>query len=329
VDRRAFIGTLAGGLFAAALAAEAQQAARIYRIGILSPFSSSFGPGPSFDTFRQTLRQLGYVEGRTLTFEYRWADGRYDQLPRLASDLLRLHVDLIFSAWSTPAALATQKATGTTPVVFAGVGDAVGVGLVASLARPGGNITGSTFITEETIGKQLELLKTVIPGLTRVGVVVNPANPVYGPVLRDSEAPARALGLQLEVVGVQRAEDFEPAFQAAIKRHVGGLVILRDAVLLANQVRLLTLAATTRLPAMYGNREFVDRGGLMSYGPSLVEMYRRAAYLVDKMLRGAKPADLPVEQAATFELVINLKTAKVLGLTIPPSLLQRADQVIE
>jgi ABC-type uncharacterized transport system substrate-binding protein len=159
--------------------------------------------------------------------------------------------------------------------------------------------------------------------------VVNPANPVYGPVLRDSEVPARALGLQLEVVGVQRAEDFEPAFRAAIKRHVGGLVVLRDAVLLANQARLLTLVATARLPAMYGNREFVDRGGLMSYGPSLVEMYRRAAYLVDKILKGAKPADLPVEQATTFELVINLKTAKALGLTIPPSLLQRADQVIE
>jgi ABC-type uncharacterized transport system substrate-binding protein len=329
MERRAFVGIFAGGLLAAPLAGSGQNARPSYRIGILSPFPSSFGPGPSFETFRQTFRGLGYVEGRTIALEYRWADGRYDQLPRLAAELVRLHVDVIFSAWSTPAALATQKATSTTPVVFAGVGDAVGVGLVASLARPGGNITGSTFITEETIGKQLELLKNVIPGLTRVGVVVNPANPVYGPVLRDSEAPARALGLQLEVVGVQRAEDFESAFRDAIKRHVGGLVVLRDTVLLANQARLLTLAATTRLPAMYGNRDFVDGGGLMSYGPSLVEMYRRAAYLVDKILKGAKPADLPVEQATTFELVINLKTAKALGLTIPASLLQRADHVID
>ena len=329
MDRRTFLGTLAGSLLTAPIVGEAQQARPPYRIGILSPFSSSIGPGPSFETFRQTLQTLGYVEGRNIALEYRWADGRYDQLPRLAAELVRLRVDVIFSAWSTPAALAIKKATSTKPVVFAGVGDAVGVGLVASLARPGGNVTGATFITEDTIGKQLELLKDMIPGLGRVGVVVNPANPVYVPVLRDSEAPARALGLHLEVVGVQGAEDFELAFRAAIKRQVGGLVVLRDQVLLANQERLLTLAATARLPAMYGNREFVDGGGLMSYGPSLVEMYRRAAYLVDKILRGAKPADLPIEQATKFELVINLKAARTLGLTIPPSLLQRADQVIE
>ena len=329
MDRRAFIGALTGGLLAAPLAGQGQTTEQLHRVGVLSPFSSSFGPGPSFGTFRQTLRELGYIEGRNIALEYRWADGRYDQLARLAAELARLRVNVIFSAWSTPAALAAKKVTSSSPIVFAGVGDAVGVGLVASLARPGGNVTGSTFITEETIGKQLELLKDVIPSLTRVGVVVNPANPVYVPVLRDSEAPARALGLHLEVVGVQGAEDFELAFRAAIKRQVGGLVVLRDQVLLANQERLLTLAATARLPAMYGNRELVDGGGLMSYGPSLVEMYRRAAYLVDKILRGAKPADLPIEQATKFELVINLKAARTLGLTIPPSLLQRADQVIE
>src|SRR5713226_752942 len=311
------------------LAVTAQQPQKVPRVGVLSPFSASFGAGPSFEAFRRALRELGYVEGRDVALEYRWADGRPDRLADLAAELVRLRSDVIFSAWGTPAALATKKATKTIPVVFNGVGDAVGVGLVSSLALPGGNVTGSTFITEETIGKQLELLKAVVPRLARVGVVVNPANPVYGPVLRASEAPARALGLHLQVVGVQGAEDFERAFRAAIKGHVDGLVILRDPVLITNQARLLALAATARLPAMYGMREFVDSGGLMSYGPSLVEMYRRAAYLVDKILKGTKPADLPVEQTTKFELVINLKTAKALGLTIPQSLLQRADQVIE
>jgi putative tryptophan/tyrosine transport system substrate-binding protein len=329
MERRRFIATLAGGLLGSPLAAEAQQAAKGYRVGVLSPFSSSFGPGPSFEAFRQTLRELGYVEGRNIALEYRWADGGYDRLPGLSAELVRLRVDVIFSAWSTPAALATKKATSTIPIVFAGVGDAVGVGLIASLARPAGNVTGSTFITEETIGKQLELLKAVVPRIARVGVVINPVNPVYSLVLRASEAPARALGLRLEVVGVHGGEDLERAFRAAIKGHVDGLVVLRDAVLITNQARLLTLTATARLPAMYGMREFVDSGGLMSYGPSLVEMYRRAAYLVDKILKGAKPADLPVEQTTKFELVINLKTAKALGLTIPQSLLLRADEVIQ
>jgi putative ABC transport system substrate-binding protein len=330
MERRRFMATLAGGLLGSARSpAEAQQAGKVYRVGVLSPFSSSFGPGPSFEAFRQTLRELGYVEGRNIALEYRWADGRYDRLPDLTAELVGLRVNVIFSAWSTPAALATKKATSTIPIVFAGVGDAVGVGLIASLARPGGNVTGSTFITEETIGKQLELLKAVVPRIARVGVVINPVNPVYSVVLKASEAPARALGLQLEVVGVQGAEDLERTFRAAIKGHVDGLVVLRDPVLIANQARLLTLTATARLPAMYGMREFVDSGGLISYGPSLVEMYRRAAYLVDKILKGAKPADLPVEQTTKFELVINLKTAKALGLTIPQSLLLRADEIIQ
>jgi putative ABC transport system substrate-binding protein len=327
-ERRAFLVAIGGVLCAAPLAVEAQQPGKVRRIGVLSPFSSALGPGPSFATFRQTLRDLGYLEGRHITLDYRWADGRYDRLPGLIADLVRLRVDVIFSAWSTPAALATKNATSTIPVVFAGVGDAVGVGVVESLIRPGGNITGATFITEETISKQLELLKEVVPRVARIGVVINPVNPVYGPVLRASEGPARALGLQLEVVGVQGAEDLERAVQAA-KRKVDGFVVLRDSVLIENQARLLAIMATTRLPAMYGMREFVDSGGLVSYGPSLVDMYRRAAYLVDKILRGAKPSDLPVEQATKFELVINLKTAKALGLTVPPSLLQRADQVIE
>jgi len=311
------------------LAVTAQQPQKVPRVGVLSPFSASFGAGPSFEAFRRALRELGYVEGRDVALEYRWADGRPDRLADLAAELVRLRSDVIFSAWGTPAALATKKATKTIPVVFNGVGDAVGVGLVESLARPGGNVTGSTFITEETIGKQLELLKAVIPRIARVGVVVNPSNPVYGPVLRASEAPAKALGLQLRVVGVQSADDFESALRGAVQEHVAGLVVLRDSVLITNQSRLLTLAAASRLPAMYGMREFVDGEGLMSYGPSLVEMYKRAAYLVDKILRGAKPANLPVEQATKFELVINLKTAKILGLTIPQSVLVRADEIIQ
>ena len=316
-------------LLAASLGASAQPPQKVYRVGVLSPFSSSFGTGPSFEAFRQTLRELGYVDGRNLVLEHRWADERYERLPALAGELVRLRVDVVVSAWGTPTALATKKATATVPIVFAGVGDAVGVGVVASLARPGGNVTGSTFITQETIGKQLELLKAVVPKVTRVGAVVNPRNPVYGPILRASEAPARALGLHLTIVGVERAEDFESAVLAAMRARVDGLVVLRDPVLIANQSRLVMLAANNRLPAIYGIRDFVERGGLMSYGPSVVEMYRGAAYLVDKILRGVKPADLPVEQATKFEFAINAKTANALGLTLSPSLLQRADLVIE
>jgi putative ABC transport system substrate-binding protein len=321
--------TLALAFFAAPLAVRAQQPQKVYRVGVLSPFSASFGPGPSFEAFRQTFRELGYVDGRNVALEYRWADGRSDRLPDLAAELVQLRVDVIFSAWGTPAALATKKATSTIPIVFAGVGDAVGVGLVASLARPGGNATGSTFITEDTTGKQLELLKEVVPRVSRVGVVVNPSNPLYGPVLRASEAPARALGLDLTVVGVQRAEDFESAFQAAIQGHVDGLVVSRDTVLQINRAQLLALVANSRLPAVYGMREFVDSGGLLSYGPSLVEMYQRSASVVNKILRGAKPSDLPVEQTTKFELVINLKTAQALGITIPPHLLMLADEVLQ
>src|SRR5262249_28218728 len=214
LDRRDFLVGFTASLLTAPLAAEAQQAGKTYRIGILSPFSRSFGPAPSFEAFRQTLRELGYVDGRNVAFEYRWADGRDDRLPVLAAELIRTQVDVIFSAWGTPAALATKKATRSVPIVFAGVGNAVGVGMDASLAHPGGNATGSTFITEETVAKQLELLKAVAPRASRVAVVVNPGNPVYGPMLRASEAPARALGLDLAIVRIQRAEDLDGAFAA-------------------------------------------------------------------------------------------------------------------
>jgi len=311
------------------LAAEVRQPNKVYRIGVLSPFSASFGPGPSFDAFPKALRELGYVEGRNISFEYRWADGQFNRLPELAAELVRLRVDVIFTAWGTLTALASKKATGTVPIVFAGVGDAVGVGLVPSLAHPGGNLTGSTFITEETIGKQLQFLKEVVPGISRIGVVINPSNPVYGPILKASEAPARVLGLELSVVGVERSEDFESAFRKAIQTRVDGLVVLRDPLLQINQTRILMLAADSRLPAIYGMREFAESGGLMSYGPNLAEMYRRAAALVERIFKGASPADLPIEQPTKFELIVNLKTAKALGLTIPQSLLLRADEVIQ
>ena len=209
------------------------------------------------------------------------------------------------------------------------MGDAVGVGLVSSLAHPGGNLTGSTFITEETIGKQLQLLQEIVPTISGIGVVINSSNPVYGPILRASEAPARALNLKLVVVGVEQSDDFESAFRIAIQARVDGFVVLRDPLLLINRTQILTLVANSRLPAVYGMREFVDSGGLVSYGPDLAEMYRRAAYLMDKILKGATPADLPIEQPTRFELVINLKTAKALGLTIPQTVLARADEVIQ
>jgi putative ABC transport system substrate-binding protein len=301
----------------------------VARLGVLSPFFPSIGPSPAFDAFSQTMRELGWIEDQNIVFEYRWAEGRADRLPALAAELTRLKPDLIFSAWGTPAALAAKNASATIPIIFAGVGDAVGVGLVKSLAQPGANITGSTFISEETIAKQLDLLRETVPTLSRVGVLINPTNPVYGPVLKATQAPAQAMKLELQVLGVQNATDFEGALDAASKGRVDGLVVLRDPVFIINTSRLVELAAKYRLPTLYGMSGFVVAGGLMSYGPNLRDMFRRAAYVVDKILAGAKPSDVPVEQATRFELVINLKTAKALGLDIPPTLLARADEVIE
>jgi putative ABC transport system substrate-binding protein len=241
----------------------------------------------------------------------------------------RGRLDLVFSAWGTPAALAAKNASTSTPIVFAGVGDAIGVGLVKSLAEPGANVTGSTFISEETIAKQLDLLKQTIPTLSRVGVLINPANPVYGPVLKATQVPAQAMKLHLQVLRVQNVADFDVAFDAAVNEHTDGLVVLRDPVFIINKTRLVELAAKHRLPALYGLSDFVVAGGLMSFGPNLRDMFRRAAYVVDKILTGAKPSDVPVEQATRFEFLINLKTAKALGLEIPPAMLARADEVIE
>ena len=326
--RREFIGFAILGALAGPRAVGAQTR-KVSRIGVLSPFAQSDGPAPSFHVFRDTLRELGHVEGANVAFEYRWAAGQYDRLPALAAELAQSKVDLILSAWSTPAALAAKRATTSIPVVFVGVGDAVGVELVASLARPGGNVTGSTFLSEETVGKLLQLLKEVVPRASRVAIVSNPANPVYVSMLKDVEVMGRQLNIQVVRIGIQGPGDVDAMFDSARRERLDGLVVMRDFVLITYRERLVELAARARMPVMYGMREFVDAGGLMSFEPSLSELYRRAAGLVHKILTGAKPADLPVEQSSRFELVVNLKTARTLGLTIPGPVLLRADQVIE
>jgi putative ABC transport system substrate-binding protein len=326
IGRRAFIAMLA--LTAAPRIASAQSRKTVH-IGVLSPFSASSGPAPSFQVFRDTLRELGHAEGQNLAFDYRWAEGKLERLPELAAELVRSKPDVVLSAWSTPAALAAKSATTTIPVVFIGVGDAVAVGLVASPARPGGNVTGSTFLSEETVGKQLQLLKEAVPTLARVATLTNPANPVYGVMLRGVEAMGRRINVEVTRLNIQGPGDIEPAFESARRERVGGLVVLRDPVLITHRARVVELAAKHRLPVMYGWREFVDAGGFMSFEPSLPDLHRRAAGLVDRILKGARPADLPIEQSTKFDLVINLKTARTLGLTVPRSMLLRAEQVIE
>jgi ABC-type uncharacterized transport system substrate-binding protein len=327
-SRRSFIGLAALGVLAAPRAVGAQ-ARKVSRIGVLSPFAPPDGPAPSFQVFRDTLHELGHVEGVNVSYEYRWAGGKYDRLPALATELAQSKVDLIVSAWSTPSALAAKRATTTIPVVFVGVGDAVAVELVKSLARPGANVTGSTFMSEETVGKLLQLLKEVVPRAARVGVVTNPANPVYVSILKDVEAMGRQLNVHVVRLGIQGPGDVDALFDAARRERLDGLVVMRDFVLITYRERIVELAAKSRLPVMYGMREFVDAGGLMSFEPSLSELYRRAAGLVHKILKGAKPADLPVEQSSRFELVVSLKTARTLALTIPEPVLLRADQVLE
>jgi putative ABC transport system substrate-binding protein len=326
-DRRSFIVAVLGALvFPRVVGAQVRG---VSRIGVLSPVSLPDGPAPSFTVFLEALRELGHVEGTTVSFEYRWAAGKYDRLPALATELARSKVDVIVSAWGTPGALAAKGATTTIPIVFVGVGNAVGVKLVDSLARPGGNITGSTFMSEETVGKLLQLLKEVVPRAARVGVVFNPVNPVYVSMLKGVEDLGRQLGVQVARLGIEGPGDVDAVFDSAKRERLDGLVVMRDFVLITYRERLVAEAAKARMPVMYGMREFVDAGGLMSFEPSLAELYRRAAGLVHKILAGARPADLPVEQSSRFDLVVNMKTARSLGLTIPRPVLLRADQVIE
>jgi putative ABC transport system substrate-binding protein len=322
--------TLALVILTALLAAEAQPATKVYRIGNLNPGSPLLTPH-LWEVFRQGLRELGYVEGQNLVMENRYAEGSEERLRDLAAELVRLKVDVIVAGGAT-AIRAAQYATRTIPIVMAGAGDdPVRQGFVASLAHPGGNITGLSFLGEELSGKRLELLKETVPQSTRIAVLANPAYPAYETTMHNLTGAARALGLHLHVVEVHRADELDTAFAALTQAGADAVMVIPDAVLLNSgrgQV-VADLAATHRLPVMYGWREWVVAGCLMSYGPSRPGMYRRVAIYVDKILKGAKPAELPVEQATTFELVINLKTAKALGVTMPPSLLLLADEVIQ
>jgi len=307
---------------AAPFAAEAQQAGKVYRIGFLRN-----GPSPPemIDGFRQGLRELGYIEGQSVTIEY-GVTASADQLPAAAAELARRKVDILIAS-GTPSVPPAKRATTTIPIVFVASIDPVATGIVTSLARPGGNITGLAGIHADLMGKRLELLREAVPRLSRVAVLSQATNPGTAQYVRQGELAAQALGLQLQMVAVRDAGDLERAYGEA--RSAGAGVQLDDVLFTTHRRRIVELAGKHRLPMMYGAREFVDAGGLMAYGPHWPDLYRRAAALVDKILKGAKPADLPVEQPTTFELVINLKTAKALGLTIPPSMLGRADEVIQ
>jgi len=329
MDRRRFIGTVASGLLAAPLAAEAQQAAKVPRIGYLS-INLTGGPHMT-EGFRQGLHDLGYVEGRNVVIEFRDAEGKFERLPALAAELVVLKVDVIVVG-GTVAALAAKRATRTLPIVFVSAVDPVTDGLVASLARPGGNVTGLATLAPELVGKRLEQLKQVVPGVSQVAVLWQPGalgERTEKDLREEAENAARALGVRLQFVEAQGPDDFDRAFSDMTRARAGALTVLGSSMLINERRRLVNLAAKNRLPAVYGLREYVDAGGLMSYGPNNVDLLRRAATYVDKILKGAKPGDLSVEQPTKFELVINLKTAKALGLTIPQSVLARANEVIQ
>jgi putative tryptophan/tyrosine transport system substrate-binding protein len=315
------------GLGAAPLAAFAQQAVKIPRIGLLSSFSPS-DTALWHKAFRQGLLELGWVEGKNIGIEYRYAEGRSDRLPGLAADLVRLKVDIIVAA-ITPEALAAKNATNTIPIVVASMGDPVESRLVESLAHPGGNLTGLTNIPAEQVGKRLELLKEIIPKLSRVAVLWDPQNPTSTLAWKEIQLPARQLGIQLHSLEVRSPNDLDRAFEAATKARAGALAIMPSLVFVANFKRLADFAAKSSLPSVYHLRAFADAGGLVAYGADRADLFRRAATYVDKILKGAKPADLPVQLPTKFELVINLKTAKQLGLTIPRSVLLRTDEVIQ
>ena len=325
--RRAFLGTLAGGLLARPLSVKAQETGKVSRIGLLSPFSPADATA-WHQAFRQGLRDLGWVEGKNISIESRYAEGQSDRLPGLVAELLRLKVDLIVTT-VTPDAVAAKKATRTVPIVMASAGDPVASGIVESLARPGGNITGLSQIAPELAAKRLQLLKELAPKLSRVGVIWSPQDLISSQVWKEIQRPARALGVQLHSLETRSLGEFDKAFEDAIRARVDALAILPAPVFVTNRKRIVDFAAKQRLPSIYHLREFVDSGGLIAYGPDRSDLFRRAATFVDKILRGAKPADLPVERPTKFELVINLKTAKALGLAIPQSLLLRADEVIQ
>jgi ABC-type uncharacterized transport system substrate-binding protein len=327
IDRRTFLAGTGAVLLAAPLTAEAQQAAKVVRIGYLTANVAS----DRLEAFRQGLRDLGYVEGRNLVIEYRDAEGKLERLPALAAELVALKVHVIVAA-TTVAALAATQATRTLPIVFAVASDPVTSGLVASLARPGGHVTGLSILGSQLVGKRLELLTQAVPGISRVAVLRHPGTSgesTAKDMLKEAEVAGRALGVRLQVVEARGPADIDRAFSDMIRARAGALTVLVSTMFVTERRRLVDLAAKNQLPAVYPWKEYVDAGGLMAYGPNVADLYRRAATYVDKILKGAKPGDLPVEQPTTFELVINLKTAKTLGLTIPPSLLRRADELIQ
>ena len=324
--RREFI-TILGTAAALPLAAHAQQTAKLPRVGWLSPGSQTSDQN-FLASFRDGLRELGWMVGQNIAIESRWADGKFERLPDLAAELVRLKVDVIV-ANVTQASLAAKRATTTIPIVMVGVGDPLGSGLVDSLARPSGNVTGPSSMLAEASAKQLALLKETVPSASPVAVLWNPANPVWqASALKQTEAAARAMGLRLQLLEARGPDELESAFAAMTKERASALFVPADIIFVRYAQQMADLAARHRLPAMYGFREHVEAGGLMSYAASFPVMFRRAAAFVDKILKGAKPADLPVEQPTKFELVINIKTAKALGITIPQSVLQLADEVI-
>ena len=328
--RRALFRVASGVLLlvAVSLAAAAQRPTSVPRIGFLSPADpkSAFG---FTEAFRQGLREHGYVEGSNIAIEYRWAEGRFDRLPDLAAELIRQKVDIVVAA-VTQASLAAKKSTTTTPIVMVATGDPVGAGLVTSLGRPGGNITGTSSVSPGTAGKSLEFLREIAPTARRVAVLWNPANAVFqAQMVRETEAAARSSGIALRMFQARDAKEIDAAFATMPIERVEALNVLPDAIFNAHWTRIAALATKNRLPSVSGNPAYAEAGGLMAYGPSFPDLYRRAAAYVDKILKGAKPADLPIEQPTKFDLVINMKTAKTLSITVPPSLLLRADHVIE
>ena len=324
--RRREVMLLLGGAMTAPLTALAQQAGKVYRVAFLGDSPTVYPD--AIDALRQGLRDLGYVEGRNIAIEYRWAQGKPERMRELAEELARLKVDVII----VPASIYTEaakRATSTIPIVFLGHADPVATGHATSLARPGGNITGISIMLTEASIKSLELLKQAVPGLVRIAVIFDPATPSHGPVLKGVEAAGPLLGLQVQPVAVRNATEFDSAFLAIDQGHADAVLVLTTPLFVAGAQPLAELALTHKLPSVFTPRENVEAGGLMSYSPNRVDYYRRGANYVDKILKGANPADLPVQQPTRFQLVVNLKTAKALGLTIPESFLSRVDEVIE
>jgi ABC-type uncharacterized transport system substrate-binding protein len=326
MKRRAFITLLGGAAATWPLAASAQQPAKLPTIGFLGANTPS-AESQWVAAFMQRLRELGWIEGRTVAIEYRWGEGRAERAAEIAAEFVRLKVDVIVTYSTTPA-LAAKQATSAIPIVLATSGDPVGTGLVTSLARPGGNVTGSSIQQTDLAGKRLELLRDLIPGLRRLAILANVGSPNAVLDMREVKAAAIMLGLEVTPFEIRQAEDIAPGFEA-LKGRAGALYVASDPLVFTSRARIHTLAMGARLPTVYTFREYVEAGGLLSYGANMPDLFRRAGNTVDKILRGAKPADLPVEQPTKFDLIINLTTAKALGLTVPPTLLARADEVIE